>query len=275
MDIIKIQHIVKFIEDNYHRNIPIQELEDIGCYSYRNLQRIFQNIFKETIGAFQKRLKLENAYKKLIYSQETITDIAYAVGFESLQSFTKSFKKQYRFSPSEARIKRECVFDEFVNTSMENSNIKYEIVRLNRLKIYYQSIKTYHYDNSEIDEFWDKIDTYFETIKEMNFYGIIVDQPLITFGENCRYEACVDKNPNDKQFLVKEIFGGKYAKYRPCGSYETIEDTYRLIYRNWLAERKLVFDNSPVIEHYVVNNYDNTTPQSIDSFITDIYFPLA
>jgi AraC family transcriptional regulator len=59
----KVQHIVKFVEDNYYRNIPINELEDIGCYSYRNLQRIFQNIFKETIGAFQKRLKLEKLTK--------------------------------------------------------------------------------------------------------------------------------------------------------------------------------------------------------------------
>jgi AraC family transcriptional regulator len=267
----KIQHIIKYIEENYHRNIPIEELEDVGCYSYRNLHRVFQNIFKETLGAFQKRLKLENGYKKLIYTQDSITDIAFSVGFESLQAFTKSFKKQFNLSPSEARLNKLNIFNEYINQYTEKDRISHEIVYLNPQKIYYQSIKTSNYDNNDIEKLWDLIDGIYGKMNDVNYYGIIVDQSLITIEKHCRYEACVNQEPLNKPFSSKIIFGGRFAKYIHKGSYDAIEDTYRLIYKDWFFRSKLEFDNSPVIEHYVVYNY-NTEHE--EDFLTEILFPL-
>ncbi len=271
MDIEKIQHIVKYIEENYARTILIEELEDIGCYSYRNLHRVFQNLFKETLGAFQKRLKLENGYKKLIYTKDTVTDIAYHVGFESLQAFTKSFKKQFGIAPSDARINRHHIFDEYLRQSTQNTTISYDIVYLNPVKIFYQSIKTSNYDNGEIDKLWEKIDLHYGKQQDLNYYGIIVDQPLITVEDHCRYEACLNQNPNDKAFDTKEIFGGKYAKYIHKGNYDDIENTYRLIYKDWLFCSKLEFDTSPIIEHYVIHNF---SIENDDSLLTEILIPL-
>jgi len=271
MDLEKIQHIIKYVEDNFHRNIPIEELEDIGCYSYRNLHRVFQNIFKETLGAFQKRLKLENGYKKLIYTSDTITDIAYSIGFESLQAFTKSFKKQFQISPTEARINKLKIFESFLNEAQNKPLIQPEIVYINAIKIYYQSIKTSNYNNDEIEKHWDKIDQLFHKNKRVSYYGIIVDQPLITIEKHCRYEACITEFPNDKAYLTKEILGRKYAKYIHKGNYEHIEDTYRMIYKDWLLNSKLEFDNSPVIEHYLIHDFDTAEK---DNFITEILFPL-
>lgn len=271
MELEKIQHIIKYIEENHHRTIPIEELEEVGCYSYRNLHRVFQNIFKETLGAFQKRLKLENGYKKLIYTTDTITDIAYTVGFESLQAFTKSFKKQFGFSPSEARLKKAAVFNDFISQYTENTKITHEIVYLEPLRIFYSSIKTSNYDNGEIDEQWNKIDAICGKQKQIQYFGIIVDQPLITTAKHCRYEAGITYEAPNKAFLSKYIFGGKYIKYLHKGSYDTIEDTYRLIYKDWFFCSSIEFDNTPVIEHYVVNNY-NTTKE--DDFLTEILFPI-
>jgi AraC family transcriptional regulator len=271
MELQKIQHIVKYIEENYHRTIPIEILEDIGCYSYRNLHRVFQNLFKESLGAFQKRLKLENGYKKLIYTNDTVTDIAYFVGFESLQAFTKSFKKQFKISPSDARLHKLNIFNDYINQLTENESIFYEIVYLNPLKIFYQSIKTSNYKHSDIENQWDKIDDLYGKQKDVAYYGIIVDQPLITSEKHCRYEACINQEPHNKALMSKEIFGGKYAKYIHKGQYESIEDTYRLIYKDWFFRSKLEFDNSSVIEHYVVHNY-NTEHE--EEFLTEILFPL-
>lgn len=113
MSLEKIQHIIKYIEEHYNQDISIQKLEQLSNYSYRNVQRVFKNIFNESLGAFQKRLKLENAYKKLIYTLDPITDVAYSVGFDSLQSFSKSFKKQFRY---EACIDQETANKEFFST---------------------------------------------------------------------------------------------------------------------------------------------------------------
>lgn len=271
MELQKIQHIVKYIEENYHRTILIEELEEVGCYSYRNLHRIFQNIFKESLGAFQKRLKLENGYKKLIYTSDTITDIAYAVGFESLQAFTKSFKKQFSISPSEARTKKAEVFNDFISQYTKNTHIAHEIIYLKPLRIFYRSIKTSNYDNGEIDEQWDKIDAMCGNQKDIRYFGIIVDQPLITTAKHCRYEAGITYEAQSKTFSSKYIFGGKYIKYIHKGNYSTIEDTYRLIYKDWFFRSKVEFDNSPVIEQYVINNYN---AEKEEDYLTEILFPI-
>jgi AraC family transcriptional regulator len=271
MDLEKIQHIVKYIDENYARTIPIEELEDVGCYSYRNLYRVFQNIFKESLGAFQKRLKLENGYKKLIYTNDTVTGIAYDVGFESLQAFTKSFKKQFNLSPSDARLNKRTMFDEYLSHYTQNDKISYEVVYLKPLKIYYQSIKTSNYDNGDIDNLWEKIDVEYGTHKEIQYYGIVVDQALITIEDNCRYEACITQNPNSKAFATKDIFGGQYAKYIHKGNYDLIENTYRLIYKEWLMSSTLEFDSSPIIEYYVNHNFN---AENENGFLTEILIPL-
>ncbi|NRF37713.1 GyrI-like domain-containing protein [Pedobacter foliorum] len=272
MGLEKIQHIIKYIEEHYHQNVSIQKLEHISNYSYRNVQRVFKAIFNESLGAFQKRLRLEHAYKKLIYTSDTITDIAYAVGFDSLQSLSKAFKKQFKVSPIQARTEKLMVFENFINSSREeDKHINYELVFLKEMKVFYIGIQTKNYNNDEIESLWDKIDTLTGKDNATAYFGIIVDQPLITDKLKCRYEACIDSAPTGNEFLSTSIFGGRYAKYIHKGSYSLIEDTYRQIYKDWLANPVLEFDSSPIIEHYGKN--DSNT-RNMDDYITEILIPV-
>ncbi len=270
MNLDRIHHIIKFIEENYNREISIVDLEDIACYSYRNLQRVFKNIFGESIGEFHKRLKLENGYKKLLYTNDTITDIAFSVGFESLQAFTKSFKKQFSISPSASRLSKLEIFNKYLNSN-EKESISREVIYINPITLYFQSIKTNNYDNNEIDILWENIDTNYGSQIDLNYFGIIVDQPLITISKHCRYEAGINQNPHSKTFSSKTIFGGRYIKYIHEGSYDLIENTYRLIYNDWLFNSKYELDDSPTIEHYVKHNFNC---ENENQFITEILLPL-
>jgi len=88
-------------------------------------------MFNESIGAFQKRLELENAYKKLIYTNESISTIAYAVGFDSLKPFSKYFKKQFAHSPSDAQSEKASIFRDFIaGIAVEHQSIHHYIVFL-------------------------------------------------------------------------------------------------------------------------------------------------
>lgn len=265
----EIQSVIQFIEKNYQRTIPTSELETVAHYSYRNLQRVFKNIFKESLGAFQKRLKLELAYKRLIYTQDSITDIALEVGFENLQGFTKSFTKNYQISPSDARKNKLEVFKSFVQ--IDNQAIKYEFIFLPQQTVHYQSIKTDDYRNDDINELWNWLEQAFEPQKGIHYYGVIVDQPLITVKSHCRYEACVHQKNAPNGFLSKKIFGGKYAKYIHHGDYDTIEQTYRRIYKDWLWHSTLEWDDSPMIEHYVLHESNCSNK---NEFLTEILIPI-
>lgn len=86
-----IINTIHFLEENYARSISVTEIEKVSFYSYRNFQRICKSACCERSRSFQKRLKLENAYKMLLFNKMPIKEIAYAVGFESASALTKSF----------------------------------------------------------------------------------------------------------------------------------------------------------------------------------------
>lgn len=258
----EIQKIVDHIETNFDREITAHEIESMSHYSYRNFQRVFFKIFNETVSGFQKRLRLENAYKKLIYTEDKISEIAWQVGYFNIQSFSKAFKKQFSISPAEARKQKQEVFKKFIESSTED--LQFEIKYKDEVSVYCKFIKTKDYNNQEIDALWKEIEPEDEIFEAA--YGIIRDQPLITSRSHCRYGAAVTYDHDIKGFFKREIFGGKYVKFIHYGLYKNILETYRSFYRFWLAEQRLLLDNSDVIEEYLqLETGEN---------ITHIYFPL-
>ncbi len=266
-----IYRLTNFIEINFDRYINVEELEAVAFYSYRNLQRIFKYSTGETIGSFQKRIKLEKAYKLILYSQKSISEIALEVNFENLASFSKAFKQQFGISPKEAKVNKLELFKS--NTTIQEVSKDYltpEILFIPETKIYYQS-KITNYENEDIEALWNEFFHYVFPENQTEYYGIIADEPLITDKIKCRYDAGCNVQSISKELPCKKILGKKYAKFIHQGSYETIQSTYHNIYTHWILKDNLEFDSSPIIEHYVKHD-DNTASSS--EFVTFILIPL-
>lgn len=259
----EIQKIVDYIEENFDSEITADEIESISHYSYRNFQRIFFKIFNETISGFQKRLRLENAYKKLIYTTDKISDIAWQVGYFNIQSFSKAFKQQYQISPALARKNKQDIFSHFILDDV--SEFSYEIKYKDPVSVYCRFIKAQDYNNQEINDLWEHIEN--KNGVSVPSYGIIRDQPLITERYHCRYGAAVSEISTEiAGFQKKEIFGGKYVKFTHYGAFDHILDTYRNFYRFWIKKQLFMLDHSDVIEEYLHSE--------TGEIITHIYFPV-
>lgn len=266
----RIYNTRNFIEMNYNQIISISSLEDISSYSYRNLQRVFYSLFKETIGAYQTRLKIENGYKRLLYSNAPISDIALEVGFADVQSFSKTFKKHFNCSPSVARNQKELLLNDVPPQQTISPVLEPEILFIPEKTVYYSSCKT-SYINPEIETLWDTLleNEFSEPITD--FFGIITDDIVITEKTKCTYEACIVTETITKNLPVKKIFGGRYARFFHHGCYETLEDTYQQIFGKWFLNNNVEFSHLPVIEHYITNNGNCDTPSD---YLTAIFIPL-
>lgn len=254
----EIQKIIDHIEINFDREVTAHEIESMSHYSYRNFQRIFFKLFNETISGFQKRLRLENAYKKLIYTEDSLSEIAWQVGYFNIQSFSKAFKKQYSISPAEARKQKQDIFKKFIEH--HNTDLKIEVKYKDAIPVYCKFIKAKDYNNEEIDALWKEIEPDTEIFEAA--YGIIRDQPLITSHSHCRYGAAITSDEVINGLMKSRVFGGKYAKFTHKGPYGNILETYRSFYQLWLSGKQFLLDNSDVIEEY----------EEIE--VTHIYFPL-
>lgn len=260
-----------FIEQHYHRQLTPAELEGISCYSYRNLQRVFKSVYGETIGSYQTRLKVENAYKQLLYSNEVITRIAVKVGFADVQALRKAFKKRFGVPPSEARAQKLALLEAYQMIPAEpRKYTEPEIVHWAPPTLWYQSLKT-HYDNQEIETLWDSVMEANYPTDSLDCYGLIIDDPLITEEIHCRYDACVDVAPTDRNFPQKNIQKTKYARFMHYGSYDHIVRTYQMIYGGWALHTGSELSELPIIEHYLIHG-DHTVNEA--EFETAIYLPL-
>lgn len=101
----KILNIINFIDKHYNDNISVTQIAEQFKWSYEHLSKYFKEHVGITIKEYIDNVRITHVKRDLIFTDQTITDIAYLHGFPNLQSFTTIFKKKYNMNPSEYRKK--------------------------------------------------------------------------------------------------------------------------------------------------------------------------
>lgn len=99
----RILRVVKYIRNNIHKDISIEELKDMCCLSKDHFIRLFKNELQETPTQYIIQRKIERAQLMLITSDLLIKDIAYELSFENISYFNRLFKKATGLTPSDYR----------------------------------------------------------------------------------------------------------------------------------------------------------------------------
>jgi AraC-like DNA-binding protein len=74
-----------------------------ACLSPYHYHRLFTETFGETPHEFLTRLRIDRAKQLLSRDQLAVTEVCFAVGYESLGSFSSRFRNLVGHSPSEYR----------------------------------------------------------------------------------------------------------------------------------------------------------------------------
>lgn len=83
--------------------------EDLARLAYQSrtqFHRLFRTVVEETPAAMRRRLLLERAAYQLAHNGTSVTDIALDANYNSLEAFTRAFRKAFRTSPSMYRRMR-------------------------------------------------------------------------------------------------------------------------------------------------------------------------
>ncbi len=95
-----IHDLIAWIDENIRRPLKIEDVAQRSGYSKWHLQRMFQRIMNISLGNYIRDKKLEMAALDLIQSRETVIDISVKYGYDSQQSFTRSFARKYHVPPA-------------------------------------------------------------------------------------------------------------------------------------------------------------------------------
>lgn len=285
---------MNYISQNLDRELLLEEIAGAASFSSFHFHRIFKAVVGETVSEFTRRLRLEWAANMLFSNRyDDITTIAMNCGFSSSQNFAKSFRKQFRMTPSAYRKSKtgnkisknenafslRSVYDpNYVSVKTminERSNImNAEVREMPEYNVaYVRKIGPYGKETCEqaFEEVmkWAGPRGYLRSGKMLLVYW---DNPEVTPPDRCRVDACVivpEGTRPEGQVGVQVFSGGPYSVFRfelpPDGFGQAWEDAF-----TWLVNSGYECDDKPCYELY----HNNAAEHPDGKWIFDICIPL-
>ena len=94
--------IHRVVEENYTSPISLDELAYLSGRSLSSFKREFQDIYGESPARWIREKRLSKAHEMLRSSSLSVADVAYSLGFENPTHFSRIFKQQYGYAPSQS-----------------------------------------------------------------------------------------------------------------------------------------------------------------------------
>ncbi|MBN1411312.1 MAG: helix-turn-helix transcriptional regulator [Spirochaetales bacterium] len=101
----KLQQIIRYLKNNYTSIIYREELAKAAGVNPNYFSTLFNAHTGMKLGDYVNDLRILEAKKQLEITEKSIIDIAFSVGFESLPTFNRVFKRTTGISPRDFRKK--------------------------------------------------------------------------------------------------------------------------------------------------------------------------
>ena len=271
--------------------LEMERLAELAHFSVSHFHRVFRGMLGESIMDHLRRIRLERAYAQLAEGQRSVTDIGLDAGYDSLEAFSRAFRKSFGLSPSQCRKNMrqlrflpapsgvhfgsgelmEFLFDESGAAIM---NVRIETLPERRIMRVRQ---TGPY--KEAGTLAWKILCGWAGPKGLlggttTTLGIGHDDPTLIAPEKLRYDAAITvEAPMTAEPPVEAdiLPGGEYAIVTHKGPHDQLEEVYKRIMGQWLPQSgREMRDELWCFEVYRNNPY--TTPP--EELLTDIHVPL-
>lgn len=88
-----------FIDKNYASKVDVTNISEQAHFSKFHFIRLFKKIYAQTPHQYLTRVRIEKAIQ-LLRAERPVSEVCYAVGFDSLSSFGRLFKRVAGITPS-------------------------------------------------------------------------------------------------------------------------------------------------------------------------------
>lgn len=107
-----------FIDEYYADDIDLDNISDEACFSKFHFIRLFKKIYGKTPHQYLIHVRIDKA-ANMLKNGGSATEACYAVGFDSISSFSGLFRKIVGFSPSVYHAMHRQLKDEMVKTPLK------------------------------------------------------------------------------------------------------------------------------------------------------------
>jgi AraC-like DNA-binding protein len=107
-----------FIDTHYADKIDLSNIADEAYFSKFHFIRKFKNIYRKTPHQYLIFVRIEKAME-LLKANVPVSEVCYAVGFESLSSFSGLFKRITGKAPSEYSVQHKKIKAHMVKSPLD------------------------------------------------------------------------------------------------------------------------------------------------------------
>ncbi len=107
-----LQPALYYVEKHFDKKIPAEKVAKLCGISAFRFSRIFKEVFGITFREYLVRYRLREACRLLQMGQPSVTEVAYAVGFNDVSYFSRMFKRYFEVNPSDL-LSSQSALDKF------------------------------------------------------------------------------------------------------------------------------------------------------------------
>lgn len=101
----RLADIHQYLSEHFHEHITLADMAQLLSMTSESFSRFFSQRMQKPFFSFLNEYRINRASRMLIETDNQVSEIGYACGYESLPFFYKQFKKYKEFSPLDFRKK--------------------------------------------------------------------------------------------------------------------------------------------------------------------------
>ncbi|MGV3346121.1 superoxide response transcriptional regulator SoxS [Enterobacteriaceae bacterium LUAb1] len=105
-----IRTLTGWIDVNLDKALSVDTVATKSGYSKWHLQRMFRAVTHQTLGSYIRERRLTLAARALCTTQRPVGDIALQYGYDSQQTFSRVFRRQFAQTPTGYRQMMRCQY---------------------------------------------------------------------------------------------------------------------------------------------------------------------
>jgi AraC family transcriptional regulator len=281
----RINRLAESIEQNLAAEMTLELLAKQAGISPFHLHRLFLAYTGEPISGFVRRLRLAAGYSEVRKGKTTtILDVAVSVGYESVSSFVRAFRRRFGFTPGSTTKSNANSLSLWRTQKSATDKVVISPERIElRATQPIVGVMESGYQNRSFKKAAER--AFVRTLKLVDQYELhsklgrpcaaMFDDPDLSVPLEVRYfggfEWLAPKPIPHDGLDFMSLQSGTYAVFVHRGSYASLWQTWNAAYRNWLPHSG--FELRDVFPFEVYLN-DPRTVRKESELITEIFIPV-
>lgn len=265
LDIIK--NALDFIEKEISNNkLSIKLIAEHVHVSESHLTRSFNVITGYTLSIYIRNRRLSVAGEQLKIGDISVTDAALNLGYDSPEAFSKAFKRFHGTNPSECKNAKLKQFHplRIRLTVTQDTPLNFKILQKEQIILDGETNIVSNEDSKASTYLWSfcedngYLDECYDSIHFKSIVGVCTDDKYTIKA------MCSHTSENTSLILPAH----KWVVFSCEGTMpNAIDETWNLIYSDWIQDYSYEIDDLPQLEVY----YDNET---YDDYTCEIWIPI-